>query len=104
MVMLTCPFLCKIWTNLLSWWGLQWASPQNVEGLLDWWRGFKWRNFENKIWNAIPLAAFWSVWTMMNDCVFNGKQSMLEELSDLAKISVALWFKAYSKKLFVLCS
>ncbi|KAL7235618.1 hypothetical protein ACSBR1_019000 [Camellia fascicularis] len=68
----------------------------NVEGLLDWWRGFKWRNFANKIWNAISLAAFWSH-RRMNDCVFNRKQPMMEELSDLVKKRVTLWFKAYSR-------
>ncbi|THG20836.1 hypothetical protein TEA_016273 [Camellia sinensis var. sinensis] len=39
---------------------------------------------------------------MRNDCVFNGEQLMMEELSDLVKIRVALWFKAYSRDCLLL--
>lgn len=54
---------------------------------------------ENKIWNAIPFAAFWSIWNMRNDCIFNGKHHVLEEVCELIKIRVALWIKANASEL-----
>lgn len=72
--------------------------PDNVNGLLPWWRGYKWRKFENKIWKAIPMAVMWSLWKTRNDVVFNGKMFQLNELCELIKVRIALWVKSQSKE------
>lgn len=48
-VMLLCPIIWQLWSNLLEWWGMQWVSPQNVEALLVLWRGFKWGKVEDNL-------------------------------------------------------
>lgn len=98
-VLVQCRFVWKIWSNILSWWGLQWVSPKNARGVLEWWSGFKWGKFETKIWNVIPFAVLWSIWTLRNECIFKGKQFCLEEVCDLIKTRIALWIK-YNSRLF----
>ncbi|CAL5401403.1 unnamed protein product [Camellia sinensis] len=34
-VLVQCPFVWRIWTNLLNWWGLIWVIPEKPKGLLD---------------------------------------------------------------------
>ncbi|KAL7181678.1 hypothetical protein ACSBR1_040553 [Camellia fascicularis] len=71
--------------------------PGNVEGLLHWWMGFKWRKFEDRIWKVIPLAVMWSTWKLRNEVVFSGKQLCLAEFCELIMARVAFWVKAHSK-------
>lgn len=33
-VLLHCPFVCEVWSTLLRWWGVEWAIPGSVEGVL----------------------------------------------------------------------
>ncbi|XP_028096961.1 uncharacterized protein LOC114296820 [Camellia sinensis] len=72
-VLLWCPFVWKVWSIVLNWWGLQWVLPGNVERFLHWWMGFKWRKFEARIWKVIPLAVIWFTWKLINKVVFTGK-------------------------------
>ncbi|XP_028085089.1 uncharacterized protein LOC114286192 [Camellia sinensis] len=93
-VLLQCMFAWKIWSNIMSWWGMQWVIPENARGVLEWWRGFKWSIFETKIWNVIPFAVFWSIWTLRNDCIFNGKQHCFMDICELIKTRIALWIRS----------
>ncbi|CAL5432896.1 unnamed protein product [Camellia sinensis] len=54
---------------------------------------------EQKIWNVIPLAIFWSIWNLRNECVFNGRQPVLDELCEAVKVRIALWVKYSSSAL-----
>ncbi|KAL7167071.1 hypothetical protein ACSBR2_037692 [Camellia fascicularis] len=97
-VLLQCQFAWTVWSNILNLWGMQWVVPANAKGVMDWWRGI-WGKLENKIWNAIPFAVVWSIWNMRNDCIFNGKHHLLEEVCELIKIKVALSIKANASEL-----
>ncbi|CAL5420590.1 unnamed protein product [Camellia sinensis] len=35
-VLLQCMFAWKIWSNIMSWWGMQWVIPENARGVLEW--------------------------------------------------------------------
>ncbi|XP_028064362.1 uncharacterized protein LOC114267521 [Camellia sinensis] len=96
-VLLWCPFVWQVWSTVLNWWGIQWAVPGNVEGLLHWWMGFKWRKFEDRIWKVIPLAVMWSTWKLRNEVIFSGKQLCVAEFCELILARVAFWVKAHSK-------
>ncbi|KAL7195967.1 hypothetical protein ACSBR1_036071 [Camellia fascicularis] len=78
---------------------MQWVVPENAKDVMDWWRGIIWGKLETKIWDVIPFAVLWSIWTMRNGCIFNGKQHILEEACDLIKLRVALWMKAIISEL-----
>lgn len=55
-VLLHCPFVREVWSNLLRWWG-----PGSVEGVLHWWEGQHLKKLEKKLWRAIPLAILCSI-------------------------------------------
>ncbi|XP_028105897.1 uncharacterized protein LOC114304947 [Camellia sinensis] len=69
-VILHCSFAWKIWTEILSWWGIIWVVPQSVSHLLEWWDGFKFKKLENSIWGAILAAVIWNLWKARNGCKF----------------------------------
>ncbi|XP_028106799.1 uncharacterized protein LOC114305857 [Camellia sinensis] len=93
-ILLYCPFVWLLWSDIIHWWGLQWVIPGSVHGLLEWWSGCRMQKFEKKIWMVISLGTLWSTWKHRNDCVFNGSQPNLEALCELVKVRVAMWFKA----------
>ncbi|CAL5330043.1 unnamed protein product [Camellia sinensis] len=93
-ILLFCPFVWRLWSNIVKWWGLQWVLSGSVNGLLQWWFGCKMKKLEKKIWAVIPLAILWSIWKHRNDCVFSDIQPNWEELCDIVKVRVAMWIKA----------
>ncbi|XP_028101954.1 uncharacterized protein LOC114301226 [Camellia sinensis] len=40
-VLLHCPFIWKLWANLMNWWNYNWVILGSVEGLLLSWAGIK---------------------------------------------------------------
>lgn len=92
-VLLLCPSIWKVWSNLVDWWGLRWVVTGSIEGLLNWWAGFKFKKFDWMVWKTIPTALLWYIWKCRNDCVFRGTQPQVEELCELVKIRIALWVK-----------
>ncbi|KAF5938282.1 hypothetical protein HYC85_025788 [Camellia sinensis] len=93
-ILLACPFVWRLWSNIVRWWGFQWVMPGSVDGLLQWWYGCSMSKLEKKIWMVIPMATHWSIWRHRNECVFNGLQLEFEALCDILKVRVALWTKA----------
>lgn len=92
-----CPTVWRVWAGLLQWWGTHWVTPRSVEGLLQWWAGSKFTKAENRIWNAIPLVAIWSIWKHRNECLFQDIQPKLEKLHDVITVRIAIWLKSNSK-------
>lgn len=92
-VLIWCPFVWRVWAEMLVWWDIQAAIPGSVECLLWWWAGEKLKKKEKMIWRVIPLAVMWSVWKCRNECVFRKTIPNLEDLCDLIKYRVAFWLK-----------
>ncbi|XP_028061353.1 uncharacterized protein LOC114264834 [Camellia sinensis] len=92
-VLLSCPLVWKVWTDILKWWDLVWVLPGSVKVLLNWWAGFKFKKVVQKMWKSVPLAVMWSIWKVKNECLFHGKSVDVLELSELVKVRVALWVK-----------
>ncbi|KAL7229688.1 hypothetical protein ACSBR2_008238 [Camellia fascicularis] len=94
-VMLWCPVVWRLWSNIFKWWGFQGVMPGSIKGLLCLWDGFKFKNFYWILGKSIPSALMWSLWKTRNDCVFNGVQPHLDELCDLINIRIILWSKPH---------
>lgn len=69
-LLLHCQFVWELWSEVLSWWDIQWVVPQNVNALFIWWMNCKIKSSQKIIWNCIPLAVIWSIWNMRNNHIF----------------------------------
>lgn len=96
-VLLLCPLIWNVWSVLVNWWDVRWATPGSVETLMHWWSGMKWRKTELEIWKVVPLAMLWSVWRLRNNCLFKEGHVDLEGLGELVKVRIALWVKSNMK-------
>ena len=55
-MLLLCPGVWRLWSELLDWWGICGATPASVEGLLQWWMGVDLKKMEHLIWKSLPIA------------------------------------------------
>lgn len=93
-VLLHCPPVWRVWSELVNWWDMCWVVPCTVEALLQWWVEVKLKKKERKIWNLVPLVMLWSVWKLRNEKVFTGRLPNFVELVDLVKSRIAFWTKS----------
>lgn len=93
-IFLMCRGIWESWNELLLWWDMKWVTPAAVVDLFHWWMGFKCKRIIMKLQNLVPMAMLWSIWKMRSDCIFNGCQPNLKELSGTVKWRVALQAKS----------
>lgn len=98
-ILLFCPFVWLLWSNIMKWWGFQWAIPNSMEGLLQWWSLCRLKKIEKLLWKVVPLAILWSTWKHRNDYILNGFQPNFEKLSEVVKARIALWAKSSPTKM-----
>ncbi|CAL5409332.1 unnamed protein product [Camellia sinensis] len=96
-VLIHCPRVWKVWSNLPDWWVISWVTPANVEGLMNWWMGVKFNKLELQIWKLLPFAMLWATWKVRNECVFNGLNPNFAEVEEIVKVRVAMWAKSSLK-------
>ena len=51
---------------------MKWVFPKSVKDVLVSWRGSFVGKKRKKIWEAIPLCIFWTVWKERNRLAFRG--------------------------------
>lgn len=79
------------------WWGMAWATPGSIAGLLEWWQGVKFKGFKNVIWETTPFVIMWTVWKMRNEKIFETVGPKWDEVIELIKYKVAVWARLKMK-------
>ncbi|XP_028104944.1 uncharacterized protein LOC114303962 [Camellia sinensis] len=92
-LLLSCPVVWKLWSDMVKWWDLVWVVPGTVEGLLHWWAGYKFKKEIQPLWKVVPVAVVWSIWKARNDCLFHQKSVEGFDLAELVKVRIAFWCK-----------
>ncbi|XP_028125672.1 uncharacterized protein LOC114322530 [Camellia sinensis] len=92
-LLLSCPVVWKLWSDMIKWWDLVWVVPGTVEGLLHWWAGYKFKKEIQPLWKVVPVAVLWSIWKARNDCLFHQKSVEGFDLAELVKVRIAFWCK-----------
>ncbi|OVA06768.1 hypothetical protein BVC80_8989g38 [Macleaya cordata] len=64
---------------------LHWVQGNDGMGIIQTWQiGVK-RGRTKRIWSLIPFAIWWATWLGKNDCVFNSKEILADDLIAKAK-------------------
>ncbi|XP_028101439.1 uncharacterized protein LOC114300778 [Camellia sinensis] len=82
-------------SNLYNHSNLAFGNTSNSSGL--WWARYICKKNERRIWRAIPLVTLWSIWKIINECLFQASQLNTQLLQDLIIIRLAIWLKSSTK-------
>jgi hypothetical protein len=89
---LHCPCVAKVWYEVMKWLGLVLIVPHNLVSsfgsLIACGKGKRGKVCLTVIWNSF----MWSIWKFRNECVFDNKVVVVEELVDHVKFQAWKWF------------
>ena len=69
-----------VWHLLFSLFVVFWVLPSSVkETLTSWHRSFVGRKGK-KVWRAVPLCLFWTIWKEMNSKVFENNKHFIHRI------------------------
>ena len=71
-----------LWELVLGLVGVKWVFPESVKEVLFSWRGHFVGKNRKKIWKAIPLCIFWTVWKERNRLAFKGGVLHIQKLKN----------------------
>ena len=71
---LHCPVAMDMWAMVFGLFGMSWAMPQSVVGLLACWQGRFGCHRNGYIWLIVPHCLLWCLWRERNSRCFEDKE------------------------------
>ena len=71
-ILIHCTVVRVLWDIVFGLVDVKWVFPETVKEVLVSWRGSFVGKKRKKIWDAIPLCIFWTVWKERNRLAFRG--------------------------------
>ena len=83
-----------LWDLVFSLFGVNWVLPFTVrDTLLSWYVSFKNKKYR-KVWWAVSLCLFWTVWKERNRIVFDNEVLSIQRLKNFCVCNLLSWAKS----------
>lgn len=94
-LLIHCPVAWELWNFVLNLFHLSWVMPRSIKEIFRSWSLYK-RRKRSSLWDAAPLAVYWTIWKERNQRAFDNevmsiarlKESIVKILSLLCNESV----------------
>ena len=97
---LHCPVAMNLWAMVLGWFGVSWAMPQFVLGLLECWQGRFGRHRNGFIWLIVPHCLMWCLWRERNGRCFEDIERSIPDLKSFFFRTLFDWLVAMQNQSF----
>ncbi|XP_010258430.1 PREDICTED: uncharacterized protein LOC104598203 [Nelumbo nucifera] len=81
-----CPISSYVWGHFLKALEISWVMPNSMKELLNCWRIEGLSKKGKLVWNSIPAAVLWSIWTERNNRIFCCKAKSPDEIVQRAVV------------------
>ncbi|KAK3231552.1 hypothetical protein Dsin_003433 [Dipteronia sinensis] len=92
-IFLHCPWSRSLLLNGMSWWGVKGCVNNTVNKWLEGWIGLCPEFKHERAWCSLFFTIVWTIWEYRNQLVFEGKEPIFQQATDLVKFRVVWWFK-----------
>ena len=94
-ILIYCTVVRALWDIVFGLVDVKWVFPGTVKEVLASWRGSFVGKKRKKIWDAIPLCIFWTVWKERNRLAFRGGILNVQKLKNSFVCNLWSWAKLY---------
>ena len=94
-ILIYCTVVKALWDIVFGLVDVKWVFPGTVKEVLASWRGSFVGKKRKKIWDAIPLCIFWTVWKERNRLAFRGGILNVQKLKNSFVCNLWSWAKLY---------
>ena len=92
-LLIHCSRAKMLWDLVLSIVDSNWVFPLTVRQSLLTWQGAKVGRKRKRVWMAIPLCLFWTLWKEMNMAAFENKTASVHRLKSTFVCTLLSWAK-----------
>jgi hypothetical protein len=93
-LLLHCAFSKEVWDMVFVMFGVYWAMPRTVRGLLACWQGSFGKHRHVEIWRCVPHCLMWCIWRERNLRSFEGDEQTVADLKNIFLKTLFDWVNA----------